>query len=80
MIYLIEYDWRAGHPAKLTTYLDTQRLVAEDARLSLELSLHERGIEREVVLLQAADEQSLRRTHGRYFESLETTLAHAVDS
>lgn len=78
MIYLIEYDWQAGHPAKMTTYFDAQRLVAEDARLSLELSLHALGIEREVVLLQATDEATLRRTHGRYFESLETLLAHAV--
>lgn len=80
MIYLIEYDWQTGHPAKMTPYLDTQRLAAEDARLALELALHGLGIEREVVLLQAADEATLRRTHGRYFESLETMLAHAVAS
>jgi hypothetical protein len=44
--------------------------AAETARLELELDLNRRGIEHEVVLLEADNEEALRRTHRRYFESL----------
>jgi len=37
----------------------------------LELELHRQGVEREIVLLEAQSEDALRRTHRRYFESLE---------
>jgi hypothetical protein len=36
----------------------------------MELDLNRRGVEREVVLLQAVDEAALRRTHRRYFAKL----------
>jgi hypothetical protein len=40
--------------------------------IEIELDLNRRGLllKREVVLLDARDEQSLRRRHERYFESL----------
>ncbi len=34
----------------------------------MELDLNRRGIDHEVVLLEAASEDVLRRTHRRYFE------------
>jgi hypothetical protein len=36
----------------------------------MELDLNSRGVEREVVLLEAENEAALRRTHRRYFEDL----------
>jgi hypothetical protein len=44
-------------------------MKAEDLRLDLELDLNRRGIDHEVVLLEAASEAALRRTHRRYFET-----------
>ena len=68
MIFLIEYDRREGRIATLQTFPDSDRTVADDARLELELRLNRAGIEHEVVLLEARDEIALRRTHRRYFE------------
>ena len=71
MIFLIGYDRRKGQLVTSHTFEDSERKQAQDALLELELSLHGRGIEREVVLLEAASEEAVRLTHGRYFESLE---------
>ena len=49
---------------------DSERWKAQDARLELELNLNRLGTKREVVILEAATEEDLRRTHRRYFESL----------
>ena len=70
MIFLIEYDRSNGRIVTLGTYEDSERGEAEDSRLELELSLNKKGVEREVVLLEAATEEALRRTHRRYFEDL----------
>jgi hypothetical protein len=70
MLFLIEYDRRSGHIVTLAAYVDAERRSAEDSRLELELSLNRRGIEHEVVILEAASEEALRRTHRRYFEDL----------
>jgi hypothetical protein len=70
MIFLIEYERPIGKIITFRKFNDDERKVAEDARLELELDLHRRGIEREVVLLIAKDEEAVRRTHRRYFESL----------
>lgn len=71
MVFLIEYDRSKGRLLNLTRFDDSQRRVAEDARLELELDLNQKGVDREVVLLEAIDEDALRRTHGRYFKSLQ---------
>jgi hypothetical protein len=70
MIFLIEYDRSAGSAAQITAFADRQRELAENLRLDLELRLHRQGIQREVVLLEAASEDALRITHRRYFETL----------
>lgn len=77
MIYLIHYDRPSRQLLRMQPYADAQRQQAEDARLALELSLIGNGREQEVVLLDAADESSLRRTHGRYFYSLAELVAAA---
>jgi hypothetical protein len=70
MIFLIEYDRSQGRIVTFRAFDDAARREAEDSRLQLELELNRRGIEREVVLLEAATELALRRTHRRYFVDL----------
>ena len=72
MIFLIEYDRPTRRTLLFKTFNDTKRHKAQNERLELELDLNRRGLllEREVVLLEARDEQRLRRTHERYFENL----------
>ncbi len=79
MLFLVEYDRSRGSVAELTPFDDSEREVAENARLTLELKLHQKGIEREVVLLEAASEDALRITHRRYFEDL-VELARSLAS
>jgi hypothetical protein len=71
MLFLVEYDRALGEIATFRTFADSDRKLAEDSRLDLELALRRRGIDHEVVLLEAASEEALRRTHRRYFESLQ---------
>ena len=70
MLFLIEYDRGRGTVVNMRTFDDSQRQLAEDARLNLELKLNQQGIQQEVVLLEAATEEALRLTHRRYFEDL----------
>jgi hypothetical protein len=70
MLFLVEYDRTRGEIASFESFGDTDREEAEDRRLELELDLSHRGIEHEVVLLEAASKEALRRTHRRYFEDL----------
>jgi hypothetical protein len=70
MIFLIEYDRTRGEIVTFRTFNDSERQAAEDARLELELELSRHSTEHEVVILEAATEEALRRTHRRYFENL----------
>lgn len=70
MLFLIEYDRSQERIGTFVTFDDSQRQQAEDRRLELELKQNRLGIEREVVLLQAATQAAIRRTHRRYFEDL----------
>jgi len=70
VLFLIEYDRAQGCVAKMTSFDDSEREAAENARLGLELRLHKEGVQREIVLLEAASEDALRVTHRRYFENL----------
>ncbi|HET7100947.1 MAG TPA: hypothetical protein VFJ52_07350 [Terriglobia bacterium] len=54
----------------MRTFNDSSRKLAEVARLELELRLNREGVEHEVVLLEAPNEDALRHTHSRYFESV----------
>jgi hypothetical protein len=77
VLFLIEYDRNRGRIIKLEVFEDSERQRAEDSRLEIELALNRRGIEREVVLLEAATEEALRRTHRRYFEDLDELVKSA---
>lgn len=70
MLFLIEYERDLGRIATFKTFDDDNSTLAETTRLELELDLNRRGLEHEVVLLEAENEEALRRTHRRYFESL----------
>lgn len=81
MIFLIEYDRGEGRLVRIERFGNSDRKRAEESRLNLELELNLKGIENEVVLLEAATEEAVRRTHRRYFETLhELTRALAPDS
>lgn len=77
MIFLIEYNRNQGGIVTFRDFDDSQRLEAEDLRLGLELDLNRKGIYHEVVLLEAASEDALRRTHQRYFTDLPGLLKSA---
>lgn len=70
MVFLIEYARHKGRLVKFETFPDASLSAAQDARLELELDLNRRGIKHEVVILEAKNEQALRRTHRRYFDTL----------
>jgi hypothetical protein len=69
MIFLIQYSRRPGRIEQFKIYNDSDRLVAENDRLRIELDLNSRKIDHEVVLLEAASQEALRKTHRRYFEN-----------
>lgn len=70
MIFLIEYNRRKGSLVTFKRFKDSQRKKAQEERFNLELDLKHKKINHEVVLLEAAKESMIRRTHRRYFESL----------
>ena len=79
MIFLIEYNRPKGRIVTFREFEDSRRLEAQDARLEIELDLYRKGIDHEVVLLEAASVEALHRTHGRYFFDLEELLRSAYE-
>ena len=77
MIFLIEYNRPQGRIVTFQRFQDSERPKAQNARLDIELNLNRRGVAREVVLLEAASQDGLRRTHRRYFEDLRRILESA---
>lgn len=71
MIFLIRYNRKAGRIVARQVFDDRDLPLAQKARLELELELNDQGIGDEVVLLEAASEDAVRRTHRRYFENLQ---------
>jgi hypothetical protein len=69
-IFLIVYDRQAGRVVEMREFAPDDRHLAESEQGRLERE--KPGAE--VVLLQAADEEALRRTHGRYFADLAELL------
>jgi hypothetical protein len=70
MLFLIEYDRNQGRIVTFKAFNDDDSRLAKNTRLEMELDLNRRGVEREVVVLEAENEAALRRTHRRYFEGL----------
>lgn len=80
MIFLIVYDRPSGLLVTFDRFADAERGSAENARLKIELDLNRSGVDREVVLLEAIDEATLRRTHRRYFENARQILKSSETS
>lgn len=74
MIYLVQYDRSSANLVKLQEFLTSERQHAEEARLTVELELLATKTPYEVVLLEASNEEELRKTHRRYFEGLDELL------
>ena len=75
MIFLIEFDRAAHRILRFERFDDAQREVAVKRRLALEIETAAANLDHEVVLLEAADEAQIKRTHRRYFESVEQLVA-----
>ncbi|MFG6416331.1 hypothetical protein ACG02S_20760 [Roseateles sp. DC23W] len=69
MIFLMDFDSKRRCLHGMKVYPDHERPRAQDERLELGLAHLQEGGAREVVLLAAADEAILRRSHARYFEA-----------
>jgi len=75
MLFLIQYDRPVGRIVRLERFSDDQWQLARETLLNLEVELQRRSQTHELVLLDAASEEALRKTHGRYFEDVEGLLA-----
>lgn len=83
MIFLIHYNRSTGEIVELKQFEQSQRVQAEEARLNMELDLIGNKDGDEVCILEAGSIEALKRTHGRYFESLRTLTesgSHTVSS
>jgi len=78
MIFLIEYNRSEGRIITFREYGESQWQEAGNARLEIELELNRQGVEHEVVLLEAENEEALHRTHQRYFADLTEILKSAT--
>jgi hypothetical protein len=67
---LIEYDRPSGTLMQFRKFDDSERQIAHDVRLELELKLNREHIQHEVVILEAPSEEAVRHTHGRYFKDI----------
>ena len=79
MIFLIEYNRNEGSIVTFRSFDDSRRREAENSRLEIELDLNRKGVDHEVVLLEAANEKALHQTHRRYFENLHQILSKKRD-
>ncbi len=77
MIFLIDYDRTSRATVRLDRFPDAERSKAQDERLKIELRLLEEGrlMEHEVVILGAIDEETVRKTHSRYFKHIPEAAA-----
>lgn len=80
MIFLVDYDRQRGQLVALRTFNDASVGEALKERLNLELDLKSRNVDREVVLLEAPSEQALRKTHGRYFQTIQEIAKETVET
>lgn len=76
-MFLIEYSREEGQVKTFRTFASELRTQANEQRLQLEIDLNRQGLDREVVILEAPDEATLHRTHGRYFKK---SIADLVES
>lgn len=80
MIFLIEYNRPKGRIVSFKAFDNSQRLIAEKSRMKIELALNRKGLDHEVVLLEAENAAALRLTHRRYFENLSQLASSTTSS
>lgn len=82
MIFLIDYDRKKGKLRDFRRFQDLQMAEARSERLRIELSDKAAVMsgDREIVLLEAADEETLHFTHQRYFKSARDIVKSIMDS
>lgn len=78
MIFLIHYSRADRRLMSMEPFAD--RDEASQAKLHKELLLLTSGSSDEVVLLESDSEESLRKTHRRYFESLDALKSSEADA
>jgi hypothetical protein len=66
MIFLVGYDRSLGKIDVFRTFDDDAANAAFQARLSLELE-HAGNADYEALVLESSDEETLRKTHARFF-------------
>jgi len=71
MLFLIEYDRSSARRVHYEQFRDDEGERARRARVEREVAVNQAKLDREVVLLEAASEEALRRTHARYFDDIE---------
>jgi hypothetical protein len=75
MIFLISYDRRTQRLTEpVETFDSSERSSARRRRHEIQLGLPVEVGRYEVVLLEASDEQAIRKTHARYFADSEHAL------
>ena len=77
MIYLIQYHREPGRLLSFEAFPASDRQGAEEARLRMETRNLMLKKSYEVVLIEAKNEGELRKTHRRYFETLEQLINHS---
>jgi len=80
MIFLIDYERKKGLLRTFKRFRDDQRAQAQRERLDIELSLNGSLESREVVLLEADHEETVRRSHRRYFETAREIVESMLDA
>ena len=74
------FDLKTGLLRQFKRFQDDQRAQAQRERLDIELSLDGLRELREVVLLEADQEETVRRTHRRYFETTREIVESMLDA
>jgi hypothetical protein len=67
MIFLIHYDRKSGQTLTFKDYQESERQLALDDRLKLEIEFNTGVASQEIILLEAASREALRHTHAKYF-------------
>ena len=75
MLFLIEYNRKQGRIVNLERFVDSDRREAQDRLLELELKFRAKDVEHELVLLEADQEETIRKTHAHYFYDLPELIA-----
>lgn len=77
--FLLVYDRSSGELVSMESFDEDKRSDALHHRSRLEIEYGDQS-EIEVVLLSAASLDDLKKTHSRYFESLEAMISDAAAS